>query len=306
MIQHREAGLHGAAFGVFRAVNQTGETGLNHGAGAHGAGLDGDVERGAGQTIVADPLRRFAQRNYLGMRGGIAIADSAVSGARDDLIVQHYHRADWDFSAFGGCASFLQRCLHELHVMVGGWKIVIKRAHFRRIAWKPHAHFHVAIYLRSAHGGSEGEMAMAVPTEAEWGEYRADLDQRYAHDLFAGRTNDEMLPHFRKNVIERTSELRWMPEVPFQYYVLGFRDFVMAGEFGELEASDAADCFLGLVLEKLEKQPRFILPVMPQLLPAIRHVAANQASYDANESIYGSFPEKLKRIEALYRALGQL
>jgi hypothetical protein len=58
---------------------------------------------------------------------------------------------------------------------------------------------------------------MEVPTEAEWGEYQADLDQTDAHDLFAGRTNEEMLPHFRKNVIERTFELRFMPEVPFQY-----------------------------------------------------------------------------------------
>jgi hypothetical protein len=146
---------------------------------------------------------------------------------------------------------------------------------------------------------------MSVPTEAEWGEYQAELDQNYAHDLFAGRTNEEMLPHFRENVIERTSELRFMPEVPFQYYVLGFRDFVMAGEFEGLEASDAASGFLGLVLEKLEKQPQFILPVMPQLLPATRHIAANQASYDADESIYGSFPKKLKQIEALYATLGQ-
>jgi len=145
---------------------------------------------------------------------------------------------------------------------------------------------------------------MAVPTEAEWGEYQADLDQAYAHDLFAGRTNEEMLPHFRKSVIERTDELRWMPEVPFQYYVLGLRDFVMAGEFDELEASDAASCFLGLVLEKLEKRPRFILPVMPQLLSAVRHVAANQASYRASASIYGSFAEKWKRIASLYETLG--
>jgi hypothetical protein len=146
---------------------------------------------------------------------------------------------------------------------------------------------------------------MAVPTETDWGEYQADLDQAHAHDLFAGRTNQEMIPHFRKNVIERTSELRSMPEVPFQYYVLGFRDFVMAGEFDELEASNVASCFLGLVLAMLEKEPRVILPVMPELLPAIRHVATNQASYDANESIYGSFPEKLKRIEALSATLGQ-
>ena len=109
-----------------------------------------------------------------------------------------------------------------------------------------------------------------------------------------------MLAHFRKSVIERTDELRWMPEVPFQYYVLGLRDFVMAGEFDELEASDAASCFLGLVLEKLEKRPRFILPVMPQL-----HVAANQASYRASASIYGSFAEKWKRIASLHETLGQ-
>ena len=145
---------------------------------------------------------------------------------------------------------------------------------------------------------------MRVPTEADWGEYQADLDQTYAHKLFVGRTNQEMLPHFRSNVIETTDELRWMPEVPFRYYLLGFRDFVMAGEFDHLEASDAASCFLGLVLEKLEKQPGYILPIMPELLPTVRHVAMNQASFDANERIYESFQEKLGHIEALYETLG--
>ena len=145
---------------------------------------------------------------------------------------------------------------------------------------------------------------MPVPTEADWGDYQADLDQNYAHKLFASRTNLEMLPHFRRNVIERTDELRWMPEVPFRYYMLGFRDFVMAGEFDDTWASDAASCFLSLVLQKLEKQPGYILPIMSQLLPAVRHVAMNQASFDASEGIYGSFQEKLAQIEALYETLG--
>jgi len=91
-----------------------------------------------------------------------------------------------------------------------------------------------------------------------------------------------------------------MPELPFRYYMLGFRDFVMAGELDPVDAPDAASCFLDLVLEKLEKQPGYILSIMPQLLPAVRHVSANQASLDASEAIYGSFQEKLKRIEALY------
>jgi hypothetical protein len=145
---------------------------------------------------------------------------------------------------------------------------------------------------------------MPVPTEADWGDYQADLDQSSAHELFAGRTNQEMLPYFRRNVIERASELRWMPEVPFRYYVLGFRDFVMAGEFDELEAGNAANCFLSLILEKLEKEPQSILPVMPQLLPAVRHIAANQTPFDANENMYGNFQERSRRIESLTEALG--
>lgn len=139
---------------------------------------------------------------------------------------------------------------------------------------------------------------MRVPSESEWGDYEADLDQDYAHKMFAGRTNQEMVPHFRRNVIACTGELRWMPQIPFRYYMLGFRDFVMA-EFEHLGASDAASCFLGLVLEKLEEQPSHILPIMPELLPALRHVAENQAVFGAAESIYGSFRDKLAQIESL-------
>lgn len=141
---------------------------------------------------------------------------------------------------------------------------------------------------------------MSVPTEAEWGDYEADLDQKDAHDSFAGHTNEEMQPHFHRNVIERAGDLRWMPEVQFRYYMLGFRDFLMAGNFAELEDSDAASCFLGLVEEKLEKQPAYILPIMVELLPTIRHVGQNQTSFHASENVYGNFQEKLKRIEALY------
>jgi len=144
-----------------------------------------------------------------------------------------------------------------------------------------------------------------VPTEAEWGNYQADPDRTYAHKLFAGRTNQEMLPHLRRNVIERTDNLRWMPVMPFRYYMLGFRDFVLTGGFDPTWASDAASCFLDLVLEKLEKQPGYILAIIPQLLPAIRQIAINQASYGASESIYGSFQEKLRRIEALSRSRGK-
>jgi hypothetical protein len=58
-----------------------------------------------------------------------------------------------------------------------------------------------------------------------------------------------------------------MPQVPFRYDVLGFRDFVRAGEFNELEGADAACCLRGLILEKLEKQPQSIRQSCPSYFP---------------------------------------
>ena len=93
-----------------------------------------------------------------------------------------------------------------------------------------------------------------------------------------------------------------MPEVPFRYYMLGFRDCIMDRDVDFLEASNAASCFLRLIIEKLEKQPQVIAPIMSELLPAVEHVAHNQALYEAEESIYGIFLEKLAQIRILSAA----
>lgn len=142
---------------------------------------------------------------------------------------------------------------------------------------------------------------MGVPTEKDWGDYHSDLDQEYAHRVFGGRTNEEMQPHFRANVIERAGDLRFMPEIPFRYYVIGFRDFVMAGHF-EYEGADAASCFLRLVLKKLEQEPEYIAPIMPELLETVEHVARNQSAFDADIDIYGDFLDLAAQICALNAA----
>lgn len=141
---------------------------------------------------------------------------------------------------------------------------------------------------------------LRIPTEADWGDYKNDLDQEWAHREFAGRSNEEVQHRFRELPIEATSDLRFMPEAPFRYYMLGFRDCVMSGGFQPCNDSDAASCFLGLIAEKLETQPHYIVPIMPELFPAAEHAAHNKAKFDAEESIYGNFLEILKRIQTLY------
>ena len=55
-----------------------------------------------------------------------------------------------------------------------------------------------------------------------------------------------------------SSILRWMPQLPFRYYMFGFRDFVLSGDFEEFSRPDAASCFVRLVLNKLETKPQDI------------------------------------------------
>jgi hypothetical protein len=145
-------------------------------------------------------------------------------------------------------------------------------------------------------------MRLPVPTQTDWGDYSADLDQKWAHDHFSGRTNDEMRPYFRGHPIEGASDLRFMPEIPFRYYMLGYRDYVRSGDLDVLDAPDAASCFLELVDQKLTERPHYIIPIMDELLPAIEYVAQNQAAFGADEQIYGNFIERFARIRALYEA----
>jgi len=143
-----------------------------------------------------------------------------------------------------------------------------------------------------------------VPSEEDWGDYRSDLDQEWAHRVFAGHTNAGMQAEFRANVIERVDELRFMPAVPFRYYVIGFRDFIQSLQFGDLEAPDATSCFLNLVVQKLEQDRNCILPILPELLETVDYVAKNQVAFDADLDIYGDFLDVAKRIHALSTAGG--
>ena len=57
--ENLEAGTEGAAFGVVGGVDEAGNARLDDRAGAHGAGLEGDVESGVGKAVIAEKARGF-------------------------------------------------------------------------------------------------------------------------------------------------------------------------------------------------------------------------------------------------------
>lgn len=138
------------------------------------------------------------------------------------------------------------------------------------------------------------------PGLAEWGKESDDLDESYARRIFFGKSVEQTFPLFARNVIERVSELRFMPVACFQYYMLAYRDYLLLeSTLSNDMAPDAASCFIGLVLEKLEHDPNVILPLIPEILPTLRHLALHQNEYDADFDIYGNFEEKVMEIERL-------
>jgi hypothetical protein len=129
----------------------------------------------------------------------------------------------------------------------------------------------------------------AVPSRADWGDYESDPDVRYAYRLYGGKPIDQSMPHFIDNPIERASELRFAPFVIFRYYVHCFASYLRSAQAaGE---SDMASVFLRLVRDMSVNYPDEFAEFYPEIRPAVEHVADNQAFFDADVDIYGSFEE---------------
>ena len=83
MIQDLQHGMDGTSLGICSSVNQTANSRVRDGAGAHGARLDRDVEIAIEESIVADGLSGFAQREDFGMSGGIVRTEGTIAAATD-------------------------------------------------------------------------------------------------------------------------------------------------------------------------------------------------------------------------------
>jgi hypothetical protein len=138
-----------------------------------------------------------------------------------------------------------------------------------------------------------------IPSDEDWEGYRGDPEAEWAHGIFAGKSNDQVQADFERTVLERSFELSYMPDRPFRYYIFGFKQYLeKRAAFPEIDSSDAASSFLQLIDQTLVEKPERIRPVIGDLMPCVRFVANNQALYNADEDIYGSFKELLASIEA--------
>jgi hypothetical protein len=133
------------------------------------------------------------------------------------------------------------------------------------------------------------------PTREDWGDLKADLDVEFGFQEFGTKTIEEAAPLFHSNPIERASELQFTPAAVFNYYVFAFAAAATAPS--SRGQADLASSFLNLVRGRAVEQPDTLAPVWPRLLPALTTVAEQQAFYDADPAIYGSFARLLHEAE---------
>jgi len=96
-----EAGADGAALGVVGAVDEARDAGLNDRAGAHAAGLDGDVEPRVREAIIAEEAGGFTKDDDFSVRGWIVVADGSIAGTRENLSIVNQDGSDGHFAGAG-------------------------------------------------------------------------------------------------------------------------------------------------------------------------------------------------------------
>lgn len=145
-----------------------------------------------------------------------------------------------------------------------------------------------------------------TPLEKEWGKISdSDMDLKYVYKKFFGKTNLEMQRIYSGVVaIEYIDALRWMPSVPFYYYVQGVINHIINRHYKGIDAYDAAHSFFVLVKEKLEKNPGFFMPIKDKVLTAVNFIMNNQSAFcidryksqDKFASLYSYIHENLEKI----------
>src|SRR5438105_1183029 len=108
-----DGAARGAGFGIGRAKDHAPDPGVEHGADAHRAGLERDIQGGAEQAIVLHFARRGAHGLHLGVRGRVGGADRPVPAFADDLLVEHDYGADRHLALALRALRELQRPTHE-------------------------------------------------------------------------------------------------------------------------------------------------------------------------------------------------
>ncbi|MCY1170211.1 hypothetical protein D9M73_102740 [compost metagenome] len=103
-----------ARFGVQRAKHHTLEPGMQHGAAAHGAGLQRDIQLAIIEPVIAQRTGGGAQRHDLGMCRRVMPVHRRIAARGNHFTPPNHNSADRNLPCRGCRTGFCKRQFHEL------------------------------------------------------------------------------------------------------------------------------------------------------------------------------------------------
>ena len=105
---------NGTRFRVRCAVDDSTNSGIDQSAGAHDAGLEGDIQRAIHQTPMPDNRRSITDRQNLCVGRGVAGQFALIVAAGDDDTVPNHDSTDWHIAHNHRCSSLVESCRHRI------------------------------------------------------------------------------------------------------------------------------------------------------------------------------------------------
>ncbi len=135
----------------------------------------------------------------------------------------------------------------------------------------------------------------SAPAAELWGDPGDDWDLRDAMELFLGKTNDDVTPLLAHNYTIRALDLALMPDPVFNYYCLGFADFLFREQPHQDDFGFLLGCFLCATEERLE-----FWRTQPTLL---QQLADKLAASETIEEIKEELTEELNHLRQKVQGL---
>ncbi len=136
---------------------------------------------------------------------------------------------------------------------------------------------------------------MKIPDKDDWEAAWRGLDEGCAFRNFYEKSLKEALALFQQCAVVYQEDLVYMPESPFRYYVRAYI-YYLASERSRSD-SDAANCFLMLIETRFRDHPDWLDCSWSRIVPVLQKIAEQQEDfYDANQTIYGDFGKRVRRL----------
>src|ERR1035438_1575005 len=97
--------MNGSRLGIVRTVHQASDAGMNQRSRTHRARFNCSKQFAVAQTVITEVLSRRTQRDDLGVRAWIVVAQVAIPAPSAHASAIHNHGSDRHFSAFEGALS---------------------------------------------------------------------------------------------------------------------------------------------------------------------------------------------------------